>query len=74
MKIEQIDLVATGANIRRLRNENGITVAQVQERLGLSSPRIIYKWQRGERQPSVENLIALSKMFNVVVNDIVIFK
>ncbi|MBR0236202.1 MAG: helix-turn-helix transcriptional regulator [Clostridia bacterium] len=74
MKIEQIDLVATGENIKRLRVKNGITVAQIQEWLGLSSPRIIYKWQRGERLPSVENLIALSKMFNTIVNDIVIFK
>ena len=74
MSLYTVDLVATGENIKRLRVKNGITIAQIQERLVLSSPRIIYRWQRGERLPSVENLILLSKMFNTIVNDIVIFK
>ena len=66
-----IDLVATGANIRRLRIERGISVTAIQEHLGLSTPRVIYKWQRGECLPSTDNLIALSNLFGVCVNDIV---
>ena len=69
-----IDLVATGANIRRIRIERGITVAEIQERLGLSTPRVIYKWQRGERMPGIDNLLKLSEMFGASVNDIIITK
>lgn len=66
-----IDLVATGANIRRLRIERGISVTAIQEHLGLSTPRVIYKWQRGECLPSTDNLISLSNLFGVCVSDIV---
>jgi len=69
-----IDPVATGKNIRRMRKERGITVAEIQERLGLSTPRVIYKWQKGERMPGTENLLELSKMFGASVNDIIITK
>lgn len=72
MMNEQIDLVATGANIRRLRTERGITVAEIQEWLGLASPRIIYKWQKGDSIPSVDNLVALSRIFNTSMNEIII--
>lgn len=72
MMNEQIDLVATGANIRRLRTERGITVAEIQEWLGLVSPRIIYKWQKGDSIPSVDNLVALSRIFNISMNEIII--
>jgi len=67
-----IDLIETGKNIRRMRKERGITVAEIQDRLGLSTPRVIYKWQRGERMPGTDNLLELSKMFGVSVNDIII--
>ena len=67
-----IDPTATGKNIRRMRKECGITVAEIQERLGLSTPRVIYKWQRGERMPGIDNLLKLSEMFGASVNDIII--
>ena len=60
-----IDLVATGENIRRLRIERGITVSQIQTFLELQSPRAIYKWQRGDALPDVENLLGLSILFGV---------
>ena len=65
-----IDLLTTGANIRRLRYEREITVAQIQNYLELQTPRAIYKWQRGDALPDIENLLGISIMFAVPINEI----
>ena len=60
-----IDLVATGDNIRRLRMERGMTVRDLQNYFGFEEPRAIYKWQKGESLPTVDNLYALGTLFEV---------
>lgn len=57
-----IDLVATGDNIRRLRLERGMTVRDLQDYFGFEEPRAIYKWQKGESLPTVDNLYALGNL------------
>ena len=54
-----IDLAATGDNIRRLRMARGLTVRDLQSYFGFAEPRAIYKWQKGETLPTVDNLYAL---------------
>ena len=65
-----IDIEATGHNIRRLRLERDITIVKIQSYLGLESPRAIFKWQQGQSLPSVENLLGLSLLLNVSMNEI----
>ena len=65
-----IDVAATGRNIRRLRLENGYSVNELQEYLGLSCPQGIYHWQRGGTLPSTDNLYALLKLWGISINDI----
>ena len=67
-----IDMVKTGANIRRLRLLNHLTVATISKNLGFTTGIAIYKWQRGESLPTVDNLLALSRMFHVTMNEILI--
>ena len=55
-----IDLVATGNNIRRLRMARGLTVRDLQSYFGFEEPRAIYKWQKGESLPTVDNPDLLS--------------
>ena len=57
-----IDPVATGANICRLRKDRGLTVRDLQHYFGFEEPQAIYKWQRGQSLPSVDNLYALSAL------------
>ena len=64
-----IDLVKTGQNISRMRLERGMTVRDLQKYFGFEEPRAIYKWQRGESIPSVDNLFALSQLFGVSMNE-----
>ena len=67
-----IDLVATGNNIRRLRMERGLTVRDLQSYFGFEEPRAIYKWQKGESLPTVDNLYALGSLFEVPMDQILI--
>ncbi len=63
---------ATGARIRELRMLNGIKVREIEERCLLTSPRVIYKWESGVCLPTVENLLVLSRMFGVSIEDILV--
>lgn len=72
MEYPVIDLKATGENIARLRKERGITVRQIQEFFGFCQPQAIYKWQRGDSLPSVDNLYALSRILNVPMQEILV--
>ena len=67
-----IDLPATGKNIQRLRQAKGYSIRDLQHYFGFQEPQAIYKWQRGECLPSVDNLFALSVLLEVSVNDILI--
>ena len=67
-----IDPVATGHNIVRLRKERGLKVRDLQEYFGFEEPQAIYKWQRGESLPCVDNLYALGVILHVTVDEILV--
>ena len=67
-----IDPVATGANITRLRQERGFTVRDLQRFFGFEEPQAIYKWQRGQSLPNIDNLYALSALFQISMNEILV--
>lgn len=67
-----IDLPATGENITRLRLSRGLTVRDLQHFFGFDAPQAIYKWQRGQTLPSVDNLFALSALLGVPIDDILV--
>ena len=67
-----IDMAATGSNIKRLRLEKGLSVRQLQSYFGFDEPQAIYKWQRGESLPSVDNLYALGTILEVPMEQILV--
>lgn len=67
-----LDLKATGANIARLRKSKGYTVKDLQKFFGFEQPQAIYKWQWGQTLPSVDNLYALSLLFDTPMNSILV--
>ena len=72
--VPRIDMIDTGANILALRKKNKMTVKDLQTALGFNNPQSIFKWQRGDTLPSVDNLVILADLFNVTVNDILVIK
>ena len=72
-QIPVINMVATGQNITRLRKQAGLTVANLQQIFGFTTPQAIYKWQRGTALPTVDNLVILAAVFNTNINNILVF-
>lgn len=66
-----IDKRETGINLRRIMDKRGITVKEVQEYLGLGSVQSVYHWLNGISMPTVDNLYALSGLFQVPIAAIV---
>ena len=60
-----IDKQRTGQRIRMLMKQQNITVKQIQEYLNLSCVQGIYHWLDGTSMPTVDNLYALSELFEV---------
>ena len=72
MNIPTVDLAQTGANIVNLRKAAGLSVHDLQMVFGFNYPQAIYKWQNGAALPTVDNLIVLAALFNVLIDDILV--
>lgn len=70
--LPRIDMAATGRNIDRLRRAAGFSVRELQSALALSSPQAVYKWLRGEALPSLDNLLALSRLLGAAMEEILV--
>ena len=67
-----IDMMATGRNITMLRQAAGLTVRDLQTIFGFATPQAIYKWQHGSAMPTIDNLVVLSMIFGVTMDDIIV--
>ncbi|MBR3834805.1 MAG: helix-turn-helix transcriptional regulator [Lachnospiraceae bacterium] len=67
-----INTEATGKRIKELCRHNNISVNDVKEFMGFENPQAIYKWQRGETLPNIDNFFALSRLLNVPIDSIII--
>ena len=72
MEYPVIDVKATGQRIRELRRAKGITARELSEFMGFTEPQAVYKWQRGDSLPTVDNLFALSRILGTTMEDILI--
>ena len=70
MLVPVVDMKLTGQKIASLRVKRGISVREMQHLLGFTTPQSIYKWQRGETLPTLENLAALACILDVSMDDI----
>lgn len=66
-----IDMVRTGQNITRFRQQSGMSVRDLQDVFGFATPQAIYKWQHGTSMPTIDNLLVLAMVFQVHMDDIV---
>ena len=69
-----INLKGTGSNIENCRREAGLSVRDLQDYFGFEYPQAIYKWQHGECLPTVDNLLALSRILEVKMEDLLVYE
>lgn len=72
MEYPIINVKATGERIKELRKENHLKVEEIAQFMGFESAQAVYKWQRGDSLPTVDNLYALSVLFGTTVDEILV--
>ena len=71
MEFPCIDTVKTGQNIVRMRKDRGLSVRDLQQMLGFSTPQAIYHWQTGAAMPTLDNLVVLANVFHATIDEII---
>jgi transcriptional regulator with XRE-family HTH domain len=66
-----IDKIQTGAKLKQLMELKGYTVRDIQEYLNLACVQSIYHWLDGRSLPAIDNLYALSELFNVSIDEMI---
>ena len=67
-----IDKEKTGLRIQNFMKMKNITAKDIQESLGLTCVQSVYHWINGRCLPSLENLYALSDLFEVPMDMLVV--
>ena len=62
--------MSTGNNIYHLRKNRGLTQSDIADKLNVSFQSVSL-WERDEAKPDIDNLIALSELFNVSLDRLV---
>lgn len=70
--MEIINIEETGKNIKNIFKERNYKIKDIQDIFGFNTPQAIYKWFRGEAVPSIDNLIIISSICNIKIDDIII--
>ena len=74
LRIPAIDMMRTGQRITQLRIDAGLSVKDLQRIFGFATPQAIYKWQQGAAIPAIDNLVVLSVVFGVAIDDIIVLE
>lgn len=67
-----IDVTETGKRLKKLAHKNGYSAKDIQQYLGLSCPQPVYRWYKGIILPSVDNLLRLSELYQVHMEELLV--
>ena len=67
-----LDLAATGAKIKSVMKDKGITARELQIIMDFPYVQTIYNWFAGKNMPTIDNLVVLAKILAVPMDDLVV--
>lgn len=67
-----LDLEATGAKIKTLLKQRGISPRQLQIILDFPYVQTVYNWFAGKNMPTIDNLVVLAQILGVSMDEIVV--
>ena len=73
-KLNKIDKINTGENIRRLMRKARIDTFDLMMKLHLTSSSTIYSWTQGRVTPSAEALVKLAQIFDCSIDEILVLE
>lgn len=71
-QMTSINMKLTGLRLKLYATRQGLSVKDIQIYLCLSCPQPIYRWYKGIILPSIDNLLRLSELFNVHMEDLLV--
>ena len=69
-----LDLEATGAKIKTIMKQKGVTPRRLQLIMDFPYVQTIYNWFAGKNMPTLDNLVVLAQVLGVTMDDIVVTK
>lgn len=67
-----IDMIETGKRLKKFARRSGYSVKDIQQYLGLSCPQPVYRWYKGVILPSIDNLLRLSELYQVHMEELLV--
>ena len=67
-----INQARTGRHLEEMLRKKGYSVHEVQEAVGLESVQAVYKWFSGKSLPSTDNLVIISRLLHVGIEEILV--
>ncbi|MES5954462.1 helix-turn-helix transcriptional regulator [Bacillus fungorum] len=62
--------MSLGQQLKRLRESKGFAQEDVAKKIGVTR-QAVYKWENDKSCPDIENLILLSEMYNVTLDELI---
>ena len=56
----------------KLRKAAGLSVREMRNIFGFTTPQAIYKWQHGTAMPTIDNLVVLAAVLDVTIDEILV--
>ena len=69
-----IDKTETGKHIKELISKSDFSIRDLQQYLGFTTVHPIYYYMSGRNLPSLDNLVLISHLLKITINDILICK
>ena len=67
-----LDLETTGAKIKTIMKQKGVTPRRLQLIMDFPYVQTIYNWFAGKNMPTLDNLVVLAQILGVTMDDIVV--
>lgn len=74
MGYPMICMEETGRRIKEAVRARGLTTGEVASYMGFRHHKSVYAWYRGAALPTLENMIALSSLLQIPVNDLIVLE
>lgn len=68
----EINMIKTGRLLREISKRKSFSVKKIQAALGLASNQAVYDWFNGKSLPTLNNLFALSCLFKLPMESMII--
>ena len=66
-----VDMEQTGKNIEAMMNDRHLTPKDMQRVFGFGTVNTVYTWIRGKKMPNIDNIVMMTGIFGVKIDDII---